>query len=137
MLLHAVRPDAALGEGSALSRAQGCLLTPCQTLDRVHERQASSACLRRRAQEVDDGAPATADGAPAAAGAGPPWPARLHLSSGRSYGVDLVVSAIGVDARAAWLPAELERCPDDGGVLVDACATDVLFGMALSRRTSL
>ena len=51
----------------------------------------------------------------------PPWPARLELSNGRSYGVDLVVAAIGVEVGSAWLPAELERCPEDGGVLVDAC----------------
>lgn len=52
----------------------------------------------------------------------PAWPARLELSNGRSYDVDLVVSAIGVEVRSAWLPAELERCADDGGILVDACA---------------
>ncbi len=128
------------GKGRRPVFARGCLLTPCQTPDRVHARRASPACSRRRAQEVDDwapstadGAPATADGAPATADGAPakadgadaglPWPARLHLSNGHSYGVDLIVSAIGVDARAAWLPAELERCLDDGGVLVDACAS--------------
>jgi hypothetical protein len=154
------------GAASCLAR-RGYLLTPCHTPDMVRARQASSTCSRRRPQEVDDGALATADGAPAkadmapatadgepatadgapatadrapakadGADAGLPWPARLHLSNGRSYGVDLVVSAIGVDARAAWLPAELERCSDDGGVLVDACAT-APFGLAMSRRTSL
>ncbi|KAK9845833.1 hypothetical protein WJX81_003814 [Elliptochloris bilobata] len=49
----------------------------------------------------------------------PVWPARLDLSNGRSYSVDLVISAIGVDARSAWLPLQLERCEDDGGILVD------------------
>lgn len=60
--------------------------------------------------------------APAARDA-PPWPARLELSNGRSHGVDLVISAIGVEVRSAWLPAELERCAEDGGILVDACAS--------------
>ena len=59
--------------------------------------------------------------APNAKPGAPPWPARLELSNGRSYGVDLVVSAIGVEVRSAWLPAELERCAEDGGILVDAC----------------
>ena len=61
----------------------------------------------------------------------PPWPACLELSNGRSYGVDLVVSAIGVDVRSAWLPVELERCPEDGGVLVDACGS-LLFKFNVS-----
>ena len=50
---------------------------------------------------------------------GKDWPVRVQLSNGRSYGADLVISAIGVDPNASWLPHELQREPTDGGVLVD------------------
>ena len=43
----------------------------------------------------------------------------MQLSSGRSYGADMVISAIGVDPNASWLPQELQKEASDGGVLVD------------------
>ncbi|CAD7696939.1 unnamed protein product [Ostreobium quekettii] len=47
-----------------------------------------------------------------------PWPVEVELTSGRSYGADLVVCAIGVEPVTDWLPAEIERA-GDGGLVVD------------------
>ena len=47
------------------------------------------------------------------------WPITIDLTNGHSHGADLVICAIGVSPNAGWLPQELERSGDDGGVLVD------------------
>lgn len=47
------------------------------------------------------------------------WPVAVDLSNGRTHEADLVICALGVVPNAAWLPKELERSLDDGGVLVD------------------
>ncbi|EIE20879.1 FAD/NAD(P)-binding domain-containing protein [Coccomyxa subellipsoidea C-169] len=47
------------------------------------------------------------------------WPVTVKLTNGHSHGADLVVCAIGVAPNADWLPQELERSEDDGGVLVN------------------
>ena len=47
------------------------------------------------------------------------WPVIVHLSNGKQYGADLVISAIGVEADMGWLPAEVKRTIEDGGILVD------------------
>ena len=48
------------------------------------------------------------------------FPVRVHLSSGASYGCDLVVSATGVLPDTAWLPPCLGR-DSEGSLLVDRC----------------
>ncbi len=50
------------------------------------------------------------------------WPVTVELTNGHSHGADLVVCAIGVVPNAGWLPQELERSEDDGGVLVNRSA---------------
>ena len=50
---------------------------------------------------------------------GASWPVTVELTNGHSYRADLVVCAIGVAPNADWLPQELERSGDDGGVLVN------------------
>ncbi|KAL3152549.1 hypothetical protein ABBQ32_001576 [Trebouxia sp. C0010 RCD-2024] len=47
------------------------------------------------------------------------WPVSVYLSNGKSYGADLVISAIGVQPNTAWLPQEIKRDAIDGGVTVD------------------
>lgn len=47
------------------------------------------------------------------------WPVTVHLSNGKSYGADLVISAIGVEPNTSWLPEEVKRDARDGGILVD------------------
>ena len=47
------------------------------------------------------------------------WPVTVHLSNGKSYGADLVISAIGVQPNTAWLPDEIRRDEKDGGICVD------------------
>jgi NAD(P)H-nitrite reductase large subunit len=47
------------------------------------------------------------------------WPLHVRLSNGAVHGVDFVVSATGVTPSTAWLPAELQRKPGDGGVIID------------------
>lgn len=49
---------------------------------------------------------------------GDEFPAIAKLSSGAEYGVDLVVSAIGVAPNTSWLPPEV-AVAEDGGVKVD------------------
>lgn len=46
---------------------------------------------------------------------------QVHLSSGISYGCDLVVSATGVLPDTSWLPSALER-DSEGSLLVDRYA---------------
>ena len=48
------------------------------------------------------------------------FPVQVHLSSGASYGCDLIVSAIGVLPDTSWLPPCLER-DSEGSLLVDRC----------------
>ena len=55
-------------------------------------------------------------------GEGTHWPVTVCLSNGKSYGADLVISAIGVEPNTAWLPEEIKRDPDDGGIIVDRCS---------------
>lgn len=47
------------------------------------------------------------------------WPVTVHLSNGKSYGADLVISAIGVEPNTSWLPEEVKRDASDGGIVVD------------------
>ena len=47
------------------------------------------------------------------------WPVTVYLSNGKHYCADLVVSAIGVEPNTGWLPEEISRDKDDGGVIVD------------------
>lgn len=47
------------------------------------------------------------------------WPVTVHLSNGKSYGADLVISAIGVEPNTSWLPEDIKRDASDGGVVVD------------------
>ena len=50
------------------------------------------------------------------------WPVTVCLSNGKSYGADLVISAIGVDPNTGWLPEEVCRDERDGGIIVDRYA---------------
>ena len=43
----------------------------------------------------------------------------VHLSNGKSYGADLVISATGVQPNTSWLPEEINRDAGDGGIVVD------------------
>lgn len=54
---------------------------------------------------------------------GTPWPAVAVLSDGTRLGVDLVVSAAGVDPAPCidWLSADVFPRGADGGIAVDAC----------------
>ena len=47
------------------------------------------------------------------------WPVTVHLSNGKSYGADLVISAIGVEPNTGWLPHEITKDAKDGGICVD------------------
>ncbi|DBB05673.1 hypothetical protein WJX77_005847 [Trebouxia sp. C0004] len=47
------------------------------------------------------------------------WPVTVCLSNGRSYGADLVISAIGVEPNTGWLPQEVRRDESVGGIIVD------------------
>lgn len=47
------------------------------------------------------------------------WPVTVCLSNGKSYGADLVISAIGVEPNTGWLPEEVRRDKSDGGIIVD------------------
>ncbi|KAL0044297.1 hypothetical protein WJX82_009836 [Trebouxia sp. C0006] len=47
------------------------------------------------------------------------WPVTVCLSNGKSYGADLVISAIGVEPNTGWLPEEVCRDESDGGIIVD------------------
>ena len=47
------------------------------------------------------------------------WPVTVGLSNGKSYGADLVISAIGVEPNTGWLPEEVCRDKSDGGIIVD------------------
>lgn len=49
-------------------------------------------------------------------------PVRVTLSNGHVHDVDCVICGIGVEPDTDWLPAQLERSPADGGVLVDLYA---------------
>ncbi|KAG2499930.1 hypothetical protein HYH03_002217 [Edaphochlamys debaryana] len=42
------------------------------------------------------------------------WPAYVTLSNGKVYGIDLVVTGIGVEPAVDWLPGELARAGDGG-----------------------
>lgn len=42
------------------------------------------------------------------------WPVAATLSNGQRYGVDFVVTAIGVTPAVDWVPPEVERAPDGG-----------------------
>ena len=57
----------------------------------------------------------------AGAAEGEQFPVQVHLSSGVSYGCDLVVSATGVLPDTSWLPSALAR-DSEGSLLVDRCA---------------
>ena len=46
------------------------------------------------------------------------FPVQVHLSSGVSYGCDIVVSATGVLPDTSWLPSSLER-NSEGSLLVN------------------
>ncbi|KAK9817209.1 hypothetical protein WJX72_011100 [[Myrmecia] bisecta] len=48
-----------------------------------------------------------------------PWPLHVRLTNGHEYDADLVISAIGVTPELGWVPAEVERDPKDGGLLVN------------------
>ncbi len=50
---------------------------------------------------------------------GQEWPIEVSLSNGQRHRADFVVCAIGVEPNTDWLPPELERSPDDAGLLVD------------------
>ena len=50
------------------------------------------------------------------------WAVTVGLSNGKSYGADLVISAIGVEPNVGWLPEEMKRDARDGGIVVDRCA---------------
>ncbi len=50
------------------------------------------------------------------------WPVTVCLSNGKSYGADLVISAIGVEPNTGWLPEEVCRHESDGGIIVDRYA---------------
>lgn len=50
------------------------------------------------------------------------WPVTVCLSNGKSYGADLVISAIGVEPNTGWLPEEVCRDESDGGIIVDRYA---------------
>lgn len=47
------------------------------------------------------------------------WPVTVYLSNGKSYSADLVISAIGVEPNTGWLPQDIKRDANDGGVIVD------------------
>lgn len=47
------------------------------------------------------------------------WPVTVYLSNGKQYCADLVISAIGVQPNTGWLPEEISRDAEDGGVIVD------------------
>ena len=47
------------------------------------------------------------------------WAVTVHLSNGKSYGADLVISAIGVDPNTSWLPEEIQKDANNGGIVVD------------------
>lgn len=46
-------------------------------------------------------------------------PVTVYLSNGKQYCADLVISAIGVQPNTGWLPEEISRDAEDGGVIVD------------------
>jgi hypothetical protein len=50
---------------------------------------------------------------------GAPYPLHVTLSNGDVHDVDCLVCGIGVEPNTDWLPAQLERSPVDGGILVD------------------
>lgn len=43
----------------------------------------------------------------------------VTLNNGKTFGADLVISAIGVKPNVDWLPADVLREEEDGGILVD------------------
>ena len=47
------------------------------------------------------------------------WLVHVTLSNGKVFGADLVISAIGVKPNVDWLPDDVRRDEEDGGVLVD------------------
>ncbi|KAL0022517.1 hypothetical protein WJX79_005810 [Trebouxia sp. C0005] len=47
------------------------------------------------------------------------WPVTVCLSNGKTYGADLVISAIGVEPNTGWLPEQVRRGESDGGIIVD------------------
>lgn len=53
----------------------------------------------------------------------------VTLTNQQQHAVDLVVFATGVIPNTAWLPPELERGPDDGGVAVDASMQSCVPGI--------
>ena len=55
------------------------------------------------------------------------WPVTVCLSNGKSYGADLVISAIGVQPNTGWLPEEVCRDESDGGIIVDRYACPSLL----------
>ena len=55
------------------------------------------------------------------------WPFTVCLSNGKSYGADLVISAIGVEPNTGWLPEEVCRDESDGGIIVDRYACPQLL----------
>ena len=50
------------------------------------------------------------------------WPVTVYLSNGKQYCADLVISAIGVQPNTDWLPEEISRDTEAGGVIVDRYA---------------
>ena len=52
------------------------------------------------------------------------WPVTVKLSNGKSWGADIVISAIGVKPNVGWLPAAVQRDDADGGLVVDRCPHD-------------
>lgn len=50
------------------------------------------------------------------------WPVTVCLSNGKTYGADLVISAIGVEPNTGWLPEQVRRGESDGGIIVDRYA---------------
>lgn len=53
----------------------------------------------------------------------------VRLTNQQQHAVDLVVFATGVNPNTAWLPPELDRGPDDGGVAVDASMQSSIPGI--------
>lgn len=80
------------------------------------------AAARSVTGQEEDAEPSTSAGQGDTSSCGSQWPVTVNLSNGRSYGADLVISAIGVDPNTGWLPDDIRRDADDGGILVDKYA---------------
>ena len=80
---------------------------------------AAAAAAAAAAEAVPDRpAPSGASEAAEGPGGGRPWNLWVQLTNGARYGVDLVISAIGVTPALDWVPPAVER-GRDGGLVVD------------------